>query len=299
MHSHLVVASYAKVNFTLDVLSRRPDGYHNLASVMQTISLADHLELEETDAPGVRLECDAPGVPQDDTNLACRAAIAVLRKTGAKAGITIRLRKRIPTQAGLGGGSSNAAAALRGVNQLLHLDLSPADLIEMASDLGSDVPFFLTGGTASVRGKGERVTPLPDAPLLWFVIAKPAVQVSTQQAYHALDALPHRTSARSTRSMEELITQGDPERIVARMSNDFEQVILAQHTAIALAMDDLLMARARNARLCGSGAAVFGVAFTRPEAEEIARLLRLRQYDVFVCRSVSREEALRLEEAVG
>ncbi|MGC8666643.1 MAG: 4-(cytidine 5'-diphospho)-2-C-methyl-D-erythritol kinase [Chthonomonadales bacterium] len=294
----LTVPSYAKVNFTLDVLSRRPDGYHNIASVMQTVSLADCLELEEVEEPGVRLQCDAPGIPHDDTNLACRAAAAALRKSGSGRGVLIRLIKRIPVQAGLGGGSSNAAAALRGVNQLLDLGLTTEELAELASDLGSDVPFFLTGGTASVRGRGDRVTALPDAPQLWFIIAMPAVHVSTQRAYQALDALPHRVSARSTRSMEALVAARDLQRIASRMTNDFEQVVLAEEPAVAVAMDDLLMARARNARLCGSGSAVFGVAFDRSEAEEVARLLRLRPYSVTVCRSVNREEALRLGDAV-
>lgn len=295
MHRRLVVSSYAKVNFTLDVLSRRPDGYHNIASVMQTISLADRLELEATDEPGVQLVCDSPGVPRGDANLAWRAAAEALRRSGYPAGVLMRLHKQIPMQAGLGGGSSNAAAALRGVNHLLRLGLGPDDLLELAATLGSDVPFFLVGGTASVRGRGERVTPLPDAPTMWFVVAKPGVHVSTQQAYQELDNLPHRLSARSTRSMEALVGDRDVERILARMTNDFEQVVLPREPGVAAAMDDLLMARARNARLCGSGSAVFGVAFTEPEAEEVALLLRLRPYTVYVCRSISREEALSME----
>ncbi len=296
MTERLTLASYAKLNYTLDVLSPRPDGYHNLASVMETISLTDTLRLQTVDAPGIALSCEAPGVPVDQSNLAYRAAAALLQATGADRGVRITLEKRIPSRAGLGGGSSNAAYTLLGLNHLLDLRLPPERLAAIAAGLGSDVPFFLVGGTASVRGRGEVLTPLPDGPPLWFVVVKPDVNVSTAEAYRALDALPDRVSNRGTRRMEEVLAEEDPERVTARMSNDFEQAVCTQHPAIALALDDLLMARARNARLCGSGAAVFGVAFGRSEAEEIARLMRLKYQEVHVCRALGRDEALRLED---
>jgi len=290
----LTIASYAKVNYTLDVLGRRADGYHNLASVMQAVSLSDTITLTRRAEPGVVVECDAPGVPVDQTNLAYRAAEAALRAAGRVEGLHIRLVKRIPAQAGLGGGSSNAASALRGVNALLELGLSEARLSELAAGLGSDVPFFLVGGTAAARGRGEVLTPLPDGPALWFVIVKPEIDVSTAWAYGALGAIPDRVSARATRRMEEALRAGDVERIVARMTNDFEQVVFQEHLAIALLHDEFLMARARNARLCGSGAAVFGVTCDRAGAEEVARILRLKYPNVLVCRALTRAESLAL-----
>lgn len=294
MADSLRIASYAKVNYTLDVLSRRSDGYHNLASIMQVISLADEIVLRRRPEPGIVLECNVPGIPTDERNLACRAAEMALRTANSSAGVHIVLKKRIPPQAGLGGGSSNAAYTLRGVNALLELGLLEEQLKQLAAALGSDVPFFLTGGTAAVRGRGELVTPLPDAPLLWFVVVKPPENISTAWAYAALDALPERVSARSTRQMEEAMRAGSVERVVARMTNDFEQVVFAEHLPIALLHDDLLMARARNARLCGSGSAVFGVALSESEARSIAHLMRMKYTEIHVCRALTRAESLAL-----
>lgn len=294
MADSLRIASYAKINYTLDVLSRRPDGYHNLASIMQVISLADEIVLTRRSEPGVILECDVPDIPADERNLAYHAADLALRAANGRAGVHIALSKRIPPQAGLGGGSSNAAYTLRGVNALLELGLLEGQLKELAATLGSDVPFFLAGGTAAVRGRGESVTPLPDGPPLWFVVVKPPENISTAWAYAALDALPERVSARATRQMEEALHSGSVERAVARMTNDFEQVVFAEHLPIALLHDDFLMARARNARLCGSGSAVFGVALSEPEARSIARLMRLKYAEVHVCRALTRAESLAL-----
>ncbi len=292
MVTRLTVPSYAKVNYTLDVLSLRPDGYHNVSTVMQTISLADTIELQTSAENGIRIECDDPRIPADASNLAYRAAAAALLAARRDQGITIRLTKRIPSEAGLGGGSSNAAATLRAVNTLLALRLTESALQDIATELGSDVPFFLTGGTAAARGRGEHLTPLPDGPPFWFVIVKPATGVSTAWAYRTLDEISERRSARATRDVEALVRSGDAERLAARMTNDFEQAIAGRLQPIELALDDLVMARARNTHLCGSGSAVFGLAFTRPEAEEIARIVRLKYELVYVCRSITREESL-------
>jgi 4-diphosphocytidyl-2-C-methyl-D-erythritol kinase len=295
----ITLASYAKVNFTLDVLSPRPDGYHNMASVLQTVSLADTITLTRRAEPGITLECDTPGVPSDHTNLAYRAAEATLNEAGSPAGVHIQLIKRTPSQAGLGGGSSNAAYTLLGMNALLGLGIPDKRLMEIAATLGSDVPFFLVGGTASARGRGESLSPLPDGPPLWFVIVKPEVNVSTAWAYKALDSIPDRISARATRRMEETIREGDVERIISRMTNDFEQAIYSEHLPIALLHDEFMMARALNARLCGSGAAVFGVARDEKSANEVARIMRLKYPEVHVCRSLTREESLTLGPGIA
>lgn len=292
MPDRIIVTSYAKVNYTLDVLSRRADGFHNIASVIQTVSLADTITLTRESQPGIRLECNAPGVPADSTNLCWRAAAALFELSRVKAGVHIHLQKRVPSQAGLGGGSSNAACTLMGINALFGLNLTATELQSPAADLGSDVPFFLAGGTASMRGRGERITPLQDGPPFWFIIVKPPASVSTGWAYGALDALRDRTSARSTRSMEAILANGDVPRIVSRMTNDFEQVVCAEVSPIAEAMDDMMMARARSARLCGSGAAVFGLAFSQAEADAVARSMRLKYSEVHVCRAASRAEAM-------
>jgi len=280
------------------VLSLRPDGFHGIATVMQAVSLGDAVTVSLFSGRGITFDCDDPSVPANEDNLVYRAAEALLDATGATTGIHIRLQKRIPSQAGLGGGSSDAAATLRGVNELLKLGLSTRELSGMAAELGSDIPFFLHGGTAACRGKGEIVTELPDPPPLWFVIVKPELNVSTVEAYRSLDWLPERTSARATRSMEEILETGDIERITSRMTNDFEQVVLTAHLSLAALQDDLRMARARNARLCGSGSAVFGVAWTQEEAAEVARLMRLKYDRVFICRSLTRAESMAFGEPI-
>ena len=294
----LEIPAYAKVNFTLDVLSVRPDGYHNVATVMQTISQSDRVVLNTHEGIGVTLECDDPTIPRGRENLAVRAAEALIDAAGRPAGIHIKLEKRIPSKAGLGGGSSDAAATLRGVNHLLKLGFDSRALAEIGAGLGSDVPFFLTGGTAACRGRGEVVTPLDDAPTLWFVVVKPEVDVPTAEAYRAMDAIPQRPSARATRSMESILAGGDAERIMSRMTNDFEQAIFLEHLPLALLHDELMMARSHNARLCGSGSALFGVLPTRGAAEEAARLMRLKHRQVAVARSVSRAESLSFGEPV-
>lgn len=286
----ITVNSFAKVNYTLDVLSPRADGYHGIASVMQAISVADTIRISRTETNSITLQCSDPAIPADNTNLAWRAAEAVLREAGVSAGIRIDIEKRIPSQAGLGGGSSNAAYTLLAVDKLLGLNIPPERLKDLASRLGSDVPFFLTGGTAAVRGRGEVLSPLPDGPPLWLAIIKPQQSVSTAWAYGALDAIPDRLSARATRKMEEVLAGGEVDRIISRMTNDFEQVIFAEYPPIALLHDEFLMARARNARLCGSGSAVFGVTTDDASANEIARIMRLKYDRVFVCRTLTRAE---------
>lgn len=290
MLSSITVHSFAKVNYTLDVLSPCSDGYHGIASVMQAISLADIIRITRTDTGSISIECSNAIVPADSTNLAWRAAEAALQEAGVSAGLHIQIEKQLPSQAGLGGGSSNAAYTLLAVNRLLGLNIPPDRLKVLASSLGSDVPFFLTGGTAAARGRGEILTPLPDGPPLWFVIVKPDQNVSTGWAYGALDAISDRLSARATRKLEDILAGGDVDRIISRMTNDFEQVIFAEYPPIAMLHDEFLMARARNSRLCGSGSSVFGVTTDEASANEIARIMRLKYDRVFVCRALSRAE---------
>lgn len=268
--------AYAKINLTLDVGARRPDGYHDIRSIMQTISLHDTVTIRRTrDVPGVRLEVTGDagaGVPTDESNLVHRAAmriqkVAAARGTlpGDQSGLHILLHKRIPSQAGLGGGSSDAAATLLTVNAALGLALSPARLAEIGAALGSDVPFFLTGGTALVEGLGERVSALPPLSPPWLlVIVKPSVGVSTAAAYAALDALPGRIPGSATNSWQ----QGgqDP-------ANDFEQVIFPAYPEVAAAYQTLRWTEETGEcftpLLCGSGAAIFRRVASAEEARRL------------------------------
>lgn len=198
----------------------------------------------------------------------------------------------IPSQAGLGGGSSDAAAALRGVNGLLEKPLSTEELRPLAAELGSDVPFFLIGGTAVARGRGEKLTPLDDAPTYPLVIVKPDQNVSTGWAYNELDTLPDRQSHRATKRMEEALQNLDHGRILAFQSNDFELPIFQQYPALAWLNDEMMMAGCLNARLCGSGSAMYGIARSMAEANRIVGLLKQKYPRTYTAHTLKRSEAL-------
>jgi 4-diphosphocytidyl-2-C-methyl-D-erythritol kinase len=202
----LVIKAYAKVNLTLEVLGRRRDGYHDIASIVQTVDLYDSLTLAL--AEEISLVCDRADL-RSANNLAVRAAALLKERTGCTMGARIGLQKRIPVAAGLGGGSSDAAATLRGLNHLWRLDLSVEELMPLAAQLGSDVPFFLIGGTAMVHGRGERVRPLPPADLQWLVVLTPPLTVPNKTAslYSRLTEA-HFTKGALTRKLEARVRGG-------------------------------------------------------------------------------------------
>jgi 4-diphosphocytidyl-2-C-methyl-D-erythritol kinase len=273
----ITLRARAKINLTLDVGARRPDGYHDIRSVMQTVALHDILTLTHTPStPGVRLRVTGPEaaqVPADETNLVHKAAVRVQKVAAARgvfagdrSGLDITLEKRIPSQAGLGGGSSDAAAALKAADALFGLELSARRLAEIGAALGADVPFFLIGGTALVEGLGERVTPLPAlSPAWWLVLVKPPVGVPTAMAYAALDALTGRVPGAATAEWQ----AGG-----RGLGNDFEAVILPDYPAVAAAYHLLAETTGPDESfrplLCGSGAALFRRAASEDDARRMA-----------------------------
>ncbi len=291
----ITVPAWAKINLTLDVLTRRADGYHDIRSVMQTLALHDTLEITHTpDTPGVRLKViggEADGVPADETNIVHKAAMRMQkaaaargRVSGSGSGLHILLTKRIPSQAGLGGGSSDAAATLKALDALFGLRLSLPRLTEIAAALGADVPFFLTGGTALVEGLGERVTLLPPFDFDgWVVLVKPPVGVATARAYSALDAVPYRVSSDAT---SQWLT-GDQ----STLGNDFQAVVIAQYPAVAVAFDAMTFSTGDRPLLCGSGAALFRLTPDENTAQALAAHLKASQVGkVWVTRPHRREE---------
>jgi len=276
--------AYAKINLTLDVGARRSDGYHDIYSIMQTISLHDTLTVIQTaNVPGVRLEVtgdEGAGIPADESNLVHRAAVRLQKVAVARgiipgngSGLHILLHKRIPSRAGLGGGSSDAAATLLVVNDLFGLALSHVRLAEIGAALGADVPFFLTGGTALVGGMGERVSALPPLYPPWYlIIVKPLVGVSTAAAYAALDALAGRVPGAAT----EAWLRGEQ-----RMANDFEAVVLPGYPEIAAACALLHQTDQTDESfrplLCGSGSCLFRRVSTQEEGERLAGEVKAAQ----------------------
>ena len=246
----------AKINLSLDVTGKRPDGYHTLESIFQSVTVYDTIDLTAEDGEGIRLSCDVPGVPCDEHNLAWKAAEAFLAETGTQAKISITLHKEIPSGAGMGGGSADAAGVLWGLNELLGAGLTNEQLRAIGVKLGADVPFILLGGTALAKGIGEELTPLRPVEDLRLIIVKGEEGVSTPAAYKAIDALenpPHPDTASMCRAVE----TGDTALLKKSCGNLFEAAI--DCADVTRAKQRLLDCGADCAVMTGSGAAVFGI----------------------------------------
>jgi len=282
--------AFAKVNQCLYVLGRRADGYHELRTIFQTIGLHDTLVMSLAGRPRIELECDDPAMPTGRENLAWRAVAAARRALGMRAGVSVRLEKRIPVGRGLGGGSSDAAVALAGVERLAGRDLATGERLRIAAELGSDVPFFLCGGRAVGVGRGEEIYPLPDAAKRTVVVVSPAgIAVSTREAYGWLraPALTTPGSARKLRSFCALSWSGQGNIL----ENDFEAPVFRRHPRLARIKRALLRHGAAGVALAGSGSAVFGVFQSPAQARRAA--MQFPDDQVFITETVSREEYRR------
>ena len=258
----------AKLNLTLEVGEKRSDGYHEVQSVMSCAALYDEVTLESGTSGGISMTCDCPGLPLDDTNLCLRAAKLFFKKTGIPCdGLHIDLIKRIPMQSGLGGGSADAAAVLRGLRKLYRPEMMIKDLERMAAELGSDVPFCVRSVTAMVRGRGEQLLKLPKLPLCWFVICKPEFSFSTAEMYAKLDE-KEPVSSIDTLGLIKALEYQDMQEISDRLRNCFEGV-LEENSEIFAIKNRLLALGARNACMSGSGSAVYGL-FTREDEAKAA-----------------------------
>ena len=287
--SRLTLKAYAKINLALEVLGKRPDGYHEVAMIMQSVSLHDTLilSLQETD---ITLICDRPELPCDHSNLAYRAAELLRREFGVTQGVQIELTKRIPLAAGLAGGSTDAAAVLKGLNRLWGLALSPVELEQLAARLGSDVPFCLWGGTSLATGRGEMLTPLPDFTGHGVVLANPSLQVSTAWVYgNYRDAAGNRR--RDISSLRHSIEQPDFSAVADTLFNDLETVTVPAYPQVAEIQEQLLQAGAAGVLMSGSGPTVFALTPDYASAAELAGRAALgADVAVFIAETVAREE---------
>jgi 4-diphosphocytidyl-2-C-methyl-D-erythritol kinase len=256
MKMRLTLRSYAKINWTLDVLYRRDDGYHELRTIYQTISIHDRLHLGETEG-AIEISSDDERVPLDEANLAYKAAALLRREARLTRGAHIHIEKRIPVAAGLGGGSSNAAATLIGLARLWQIEPDQSMLTRLAMQLGSDVPFFLVGGTALGVGRGEEVYPIEEARCENLLMVNPGVAVPTAGAYARLSRL---TRCDADRIMPFTLFAAKAIReLPLAASNDLEDVVAAAHPEIAEVKRRLLALGARSALMSGSGATLFAV----------------------------------------
>jgi 4-diphosphocytidyl-2-C-methyl-D-erythritol kinase len=276
----------AKLNLSLQVFGKRPDGYHDIRSLMIPVSVYDEVTVEES-TEGIAVECDAPAVPTDATNSCYRAALLFREWAGIPAGVRVRLRKVIPAEAGLGGGSSDAAATLKGLIALTGKRPSSGVLREMAARVGADVPFFTCGSAALVEGFGERVSPVEWSVPFHAVIVLPAFGLSTREGYARL-----RRAAADPSAGEGVPSFRDLSDVAACVRNDFEEAWAPVHPEIAGIKEELLAAGARAAGLSGSGSAVFGLFESAETAREACGRLspgngRGGNRSIFVARSIS------------
>ncbi|HYV24727.1 MAG TPA: 4-(cytidine 5'-diphospho)-2-C-methyl-D-erythritol kinase [Pyrinomonadaceae bacterium] len=287
----MTLPALAKINLNLRVRGKREDGYHELDTVFQTVSLHDTIRLSAIASSDIAFSCDDRSLPTDSHNLVVRAATALRDRVNPKKGARIRLEKRIPTHAGLGGGSSDAAATLIGLTRLWELGLTRQELSELAARLGADVPFFLHGGTARGTGIGDRLELLEDTPETFLIIVKPNANVSTADAYKALEK-PALTSPNS----ETILSRSEAKELFdnqhfASLENDFEAAALAAAPEIERAKAALMKAGAQASLLAGSGSAVFGIFDSEDAQRRAIQAIELETgWRVFPCKTVGREQ---------
>lgn len=282
----LYEGAFAKLNLTLDVLGKREDGYHNIKSIMQTISIRDDVEIDVGTGEPWTLECSQEGIPTDERNLAWKAAKVYcdgLKKDPN--GLTIRITKRIPSGAGMGGGSADAAAVLRALNRYYGSPLSILALAELGAQVGSDVPFCVLCGTAMCEGRGELLRKLPDMPDCVFVVCKPEFSVSTPELYKKIDqvAIPKHPDHMA---MESALLAGDVAKVADLIYNVFDPVVTADHLEINYIKSICNSYGALGMQMTGSGSAVYAIMPSFEYAAVVCNMLKDNYPNVFIAKPV-------------
>lgn len=280
--------AYAKVNLGLNVLARREDGFHEVETVLHTVALHDEIFIREQ-GEGITVIADTEGIPTGPDSLLYRAAAMLREQHGVKRPVEIEVRKRIPVAAGLGGGSADAAMTLIGLTHLWKLRLDGRELASLASRLGSDVPFFLSGGAAVAYGRGERVQRLPALPTMWVVLARPRFPVYTEWAYRQIR--PEEITWRpDIAQLVDAIRRRDVAAVGRLIGNTFEEVITARHPIVGELKAQILRGEAYGASMTGTGPAVYGLMANEAAARRVAEALgALPEVDIFVTRTFAEE----------
>lgn len=293
----MILDSYAKLNLYLEVVKKRKDGYHDLKTVFERISLADKIELKALPDKIIKVVCSHPDVPIDSSNLCFCAAKTLQDRYRVKEGILIRIKKNIPVGAGLGGGSGNAAAVLSGLNQLWNLRLSRGELVETAKKIGSDVAFFLYNAPfAEACGRGERIKPLkePDKLVFWHILIVPRIKVSTPLVYRKWDEWLNNKKLRLTRPkggvklLRSALGKKDAVSTGMALFNSLEEVTLRLYPVISHIKRKLLQKGVKSILMSGSGPAVFGICSSRKEAVSLSRHFRQenKRWQVFIAGTI-------------
>lgn len=282
----LYEGAYAKVNLTLDVLGKREDGYHDLKSIMQTISVRDDIEIDIGTEKPWKLLCSDPNVLADERNLAWKAAKVFFDATGKEPnGIEIRITKRIPVEAGLGGGSADAAAVLRALNRHYEYPLSILALAELGCSIGSDVPFCTVCGTAMVEGRGEKLRKLPDMPDCCFVVCKPDFSCSTAELYKAIDGA-NVAKRPDHQAMESALLAGDLGKVAENIWNVFDPIVTQDHLELNYIKSIFNSYGSIAQQMTGSGSAVYAIVPSFEFAAVICNMLRENYPNVFIAKPV-------------
>lgn len=283
--SQIVVKAFAKINWLLDVIGKRTDGYHDLEMIMQSIDLYDLIFIRQK-GNGIKLKCNWPAIPLDNRNTVYRAAALIKEKFNLKSGVEITIQKNIPLAAGMAGGSADAAAVLVGLCRMWDLQAEQKDLMNMAASIGSDVPFCMMGGTALARGRGDILTALPSADGIWMVVVTPDFYVSTAQVYGSLD-IGQITVKPNIQAMVKSIGNKDLIAIGSYMTNVLEEVTLKMHPQIALIKEDMLSQGALGCSMSGSGPTIFGIFSDAIAAQKGYDILKRRYSQCFLVQTKS------------
>jgi 4-diphosphocytidyl-2-C-methyl-D-erythritol kinase len=287
----LILPSFAKINWTLEILGKRPDGYHELRTLLQTVSVADELSFELKEQ-GIEIICDHPDVPCDETNLVHRAARLLGEFAGIQKGVRVTIQKRIPTAAGLGGGSSNAAVTLMALQKLWGVKLPPRELFEMGAKLGADVPFFFLGGTALGVGRGDEVYPVADIKAEYLLLVNAGILVPTREVYANLP--PRLTNpgavTKMPTSFETVYASSTTPDEQIRLQNDLEIPVLARHPLLGELKEQLKRAGANGVLMSGSGSTIFAIFDSEAACANAQRELSQNGWWCAPARTLGRDE---------
>ncbi|MBD3922818.1 4-(cytidine 5'-diphospho)-2-C-methyl-D-erythritol kinase [Paenibacillus sp. PR3] len=276
----------AKINLLLDVLHKRNDGFHEVEMIMTMVDLADRLEMEELQRDQIIISSQAGYIPLDEKNLAFQAARLIKDRYDVRKGVYIHLDKKIPVAAGLAGGSSDAAAALRGLNRLWGLGISDEELCVLGAELGSDVPFCVTGGTAIATGRGERLERIDNPPQCWVVLAKPPINVSTADVYGRFKASELKSHP-SMKDMLDAIAKGSFNDMCTSLGNVLEEVTLKYYPEVLQLKESMQKLGAEGVLMSGSGPTVFGLVSKEAKLARIYNGLRGFCKEVYVVRMLT------------
>lgn len=274
----------AKINLSLDVIRKRGDGYHDVEMIMTSIDLADRIELESLDKNKIQISLESRYVPSDERNLAYKAAQIFKEAYGIKQGVHIRIDKSIPVSAGLGGGSTDAAAVLRGLNRLWSLNIPLEELADLGSTIGADVAFCVYGNTAIARGYGEQIEKLPSPPPCWVILAKPDIGVSTRTIFAQIevDKLFHP----NTSAVMHALKQKDFNKLCTNMGNSLEQITFGMHPLVLRIKEAMIQAGATGVLMSGSGPTVYGLTEHQSKAIRIYNGMRGFCDEVYLVRLI-------------